>query len=216
MLTPSSLPADELSLSTQVFAGQVCIPGLGVQLVEESYPPFSEAGVVRPGCLSVTEPCHHTRSLMFRNSGARVQLRRPVCRYFVPACCPAAQTRPPGHGEPSSSSGPASASASGEGHSHASQQHSAHFERVGPSSRASSSSSRLDLTSVVTELPPETPFEFVTFDVARGPVAHSLPHCQGPEEAVSLAIRDAPFPQLQTGCALTFMRLVFHFSRRCF
>ena len=41
---------------------------------------------------------------------------------------------------------------------------------------------------------PEVPFEYVSFDIVRGPVIHFLPHGSGPEEAVLHAVRHAPFP----------------------
>ena len=41
------------------------------------------------------------------------------------------------------------------------------------------------------------PFEFVTFDIARGPLIGRIPHGQGPQEAVAKALAEAPWPGTQ-------------------
>ena len=58
----------------------------------------------------------------------------------------------------------------------------------------SSRSDRVRVAPSLVTLQPEVAYEFVTFDVVRGPVLHSLPHGNGPEEAVLHAVRHAPFP----------------------
>ena len=59
----------------------------------------------------------------------------------------------------------------------------------------SSTSDRIRLAPDLATLQPEVPFEFVTFDLLRGPVVHYLPHGSGPEHAVLHAVRHAPFPE---------------------
>ena len=58
----------------------------------------------------------------------------------------------------------------------------------------SSHSDRAHVAPYLATLQPEVPFEYVTFDIVRGPLIHFLPHGSGPEEAVLHAVRHAPFP----------------------
>ena len=57
-----------------------------------------------------------------------------------------------------------------------------------------SSPGRARLSPALAALQPEVPFEFVTFDVIRGPIVYHLPHGQGAEEAILYALQHAPFP----------------------
>ena len=57
-----------------------------------------------------------------------------------------------------------------------------------------SSPGRARLSPALAALQPEVPFEFVTFDVIRGPIVYRLPHGQGAEEAILYALQHAPFP----------------------
>ena len=60
-------------------------------------------------------------------------------------------------------------------------------EELTPSSRDGVAVALMDIFS-------RGPFDFVSFDVVRGPVVYRLPHGQGPAEAVRHALQHAPFP----------------------
>ena len=58
----------------------------------------------------------------------------------------------------------------------------------------SSSFGRARLSHALATLQPEVPFDFVSFDIFRGPVVYHMPHGQGPTEAILHALQHAPFP----------------------